>query len=363
MKALLPFVLALPLLLTACGADNSKSSQTSQLEQAPGIEQTSDKNLSMGMNLDLSKLQSTGVAADKIVVTISKGEFTKIIETSHIDYAASVEFSELTIGEYSISVQVFDGETLVAEGLGLGAVSANQVATVNMDIELLSGGLVVNVNVPEEIEYEVFSSNVVLTTTLDRLDGSIIYPSNLYSGFSEDAMYHNSAAYAQLDLGTEMQLDMAMSYRRTSFIDSFFSTIIVQSEDAHLNLKVGETNVASCTRCIISLQKEENSIVMNYSNIALNDIAIERLTDIVTGEDLIDALSGAVLERELDHINVEVKISSIDESSIKPSQLRNGDLLDSSKYKTTMKITRSAGDNNLSFLLIYPNLGLLLANN
>jgi hypothetical protein len=175
-------------------------------------------------------------------------------------------------------------------------------------------------------------------------------------------MYHNSADYAQLDLGTEMQLEIAMSYRHTSPIDSFLSTRTVQSEDNHLDLKVGETNLASCTSCIITLKKEGNPIVMTYSNIALNDSAIERLTDIETGEDLLD-IGGGALERDLDRINVEVKISSIDDSAIKPSQLRNGELLDPTKYKTTMKITRSGGGDNLSFLLIYPNLGLLLANN
>jgi len=130
MKSLLPFALILPIFLTACGADSTISNGTSQLEQALAAEQEAGKNLRM--NLNLSGLQSAGVTADHIVVTITKGEFTRTIEVAHTDYSAMAEFSNLVLGEYQINVQIFDGETLVAEGVGAGTVSANQLATVDL---------------------------------------------------------------------------------------------------------------------------------------------------------------------------------------------------------------------------------------
>jgi hypothetical protein len=204
MKALLPFVFSLPILLTACGGDNSASNGVDQGDKTPGVEQEVGKNLRMNLNLD--KLQSAGVVADRIVVTITKGEFTKTIEVEHADYSAMAEFSNLVVGEYQITVQIFDGDTLVAEGEGTGTVSASQLATVDLRLELMSGGLVVNVCVPDEVsENEVQIDETFSVTQVFEPTGALVR-GELVAGAPAD--YHNNLP---LNLGIDDEIHIEAS--------------------------------------------------------------------------------------------------------------------------------------------------------
>jgi hypothetical protein len=203
MKALLPFVFSLPILLTACGGDNSASNGVDQVDKTPGVEHEVGKNLRMNLNLD--KLQSAGVVADRIVVTITKGEFTKTIEVEHADYSAMAEFSNLVVGEYQITVQIFDGDTLVAEGEGTGTVSASQLATVDLRLELMSGGLAVNVCVPDEVsEYEVKIDETFSVTQVFEPTGALIR-GELIAGAPAD--YHNTLPHINLGMDGEIHIE------------------------------------------------------------------------------------------------------------------------------------------------------------
>jgi hypothetical protein len=340
MKALLPFVLALPLLLTACGADNSKSSQISQLEQAPGIEQTSDKNLSMGMNLDLSKLQSSGVAADKIIVTITKGEFAQTIEAAHVDYVASVEFSNLVVGEYSIAVKIFDGEDLVAEGTGLGTVSANQVAIVNMNLELLSGGLVVNVNIPAPIEgeYEVLTIEKTIVTTTEKLDGGPIEATGVFGTILADAYvnatYDHEAAYTQLESGSEIKVNFGISYN-VSNTDEFE---IVPDGLNTLAVTYNELTVIACTECDSDIQKSADTLTISYKNVILPEDIIASLGDRNSG-DPVEILAPAVLAQRM---NVGITFKKVDGSDLPEGNIRSEALLDDSEYQVQFELEGEA---------------------
>jgi hypothetical protein len=202
MKAFLPFALSLPILLIACGGDGHSANEISQLDKAPASEQEVGKNLRM--NLNLAGLQSAGVTADQIVVTVTKGEFTRTLEVAHIEYSAVAEFSNLLLGEYQITVQIFDGDTLVAEGEGTGTVSANQLATVDLRLELMSGGLAVNVCVPDAIsETDIQIDKIFSVTQIFEPTGPLAY-GELTAGATAD--YHNTLAHNNLIINDEIQI-------------------------------------------------------------------------------------------------------------------------------------------------------------
>ena len=105
-KLLLPAAISTSMLLAACGGSNN-SVNTDPSDQSPATEQVQGKSLVM--NVNLASLQSSGLTADKVVVTVSKGEFSETLEISHEDYSATAEFSNLLVGDYQIQVQVLDG--------------------------------------------------------------------------------------------------------------------------------------------------------------------------------------------------------------------------------------------------------------
>lgn len=208
-KAFLPAAIATTLLLTACGGESNNSSNTNPNVLSPGAEQTQGKRLVM--NIDLAQLQSSGLTADKVVVTISKGEFTKTLEISHENYAATAEFSDLVVGDYQIEVDVFDGETLVAEGTASATVSANQVATTDLRLELKAGGLVVEVCVPglapESVLSNTESFNVSKAVALEGLGVGFI--GELAAGDAEYT-YASDFAYSALQLNDEISVDVSV---------------------------------------------------------------------------------------------------------------------------------------------------------
>jgi len=208
-KAFLPTALATTLLLTACGGESNNSGNTDPNNQSPGTEQVQGKSLMM--NIDLAQLQSSGLTADKIVVTISKGEFTETLEVSHENYAATAEFSNLVVGDYQIEVDVFDGETLVAEGEANATVTANQITTTDLRLELKAGGLVVEVCVPGMAPETVLSNteifNVSKAVVLEGL--AVGFIGELAAGDAEYT-YASDFAYSALQLNDEISVDVSV---------------------------------------------------------------------------------------------------------------------------------------------------------
>ena len=365
LKTLSIFCLALPLLLTGCGGSSS-STESADITPAPGdnsnTELEADNNKKLSMNLDLSKLQSSGVAADKIIVTITRGDFTQTIEAGHTDYSASVEFLNLVVGDYAIAVQIFDGTTLVAEGLGLGTVSAGQIATVNMNLELKSGGLIVNVNVPdsEDVEYNVLLANADLMTTNEKLNDSSVTAGGILANQLPDATYQSNADYAQLELNSDIKLKYSMSYWKRIFNVGHVFSRVISSDQNTLEIQVADDILFSCAGCTTSLSTFESGFTVSY-NIEIEDGFSEQLVDLENGSTLID-LFGSPMSRELTYLGISITVKNVDENKFEEEHLTNGDLLDPTKYKTSLSI-KNLSSGGLFFLYGYPKLGELSATN
>lgn len=355
-KPLLSLAITLPILLTACGGDQASSSSVSTNDnQSPVIETNAGRNLAM--NLDLSKLKNAGIAADKIIVVITKGEFSRTIEATHTDYAASVEFSGLVIGDYVISVQIFDAETVVAEGVGLGSVTANQIATVNIDLELKSGGLVVNVNASDPSESEFLTVAKTMTTTTDKLEGGPIEASGMLGSIIADsyshATYNHEAAYTQLETGTEIEIDFGISFNT---MDT--NEIEVVSEGVNtLEIKYNDLTMISCTECDSDIQIVADTLTINYKNIDLPEEIASSLVDLNTGS-FPEVLSPALLLQRLD---VAVSFQRIDGNNITVEDVQSATLLNESDYQLRLELK---GEDCLSAgtLLGCVSLGTVSAN-
>jgi len=332
LKSLLPLAIALPILLTACGGSSSPSNPESTDNRSPIAEDTTGKNLSM--NLDLAKLQSVGISADKIIVTITKGDFTRTIEATHTDYAASVAFSGLVIGDYAISVQIFDADIVVAEGVGVGSVTASQVATVDIELELKSGGLVVNVNVSEPSESEFLSVTKTMTTTTDKLDGGPIEVSGVLGSILADnyahATYTHEAAYTQLETSSEIEMNFGISFNST---DS--NTLEFISEGVNtLEINYNDFPIISCTECDSNIKKIGDTLTINYKDIALPEEIASSLVDSNTGN-APEVLSPSIL---LQRLNIEVSFQKLDGSNVLVEDVQSETLLDASEYQIQLEL-------------------------
>ena len=354
LKPLLSLAITLPILLTACGGSSSSSPESID-NQSPVAESTTGKNL--GMNLDLAKLQSIGISADKIIVTITKGDFTRTIEATHTDYVASVAFSGLVIGDYVISVQIFDAETVVAEGTGVGSVTASQVATVNIDLELKSGGLVVNVNASDPSESEFLSVAKTMTTTTGKLDGGPIVVSGVLGSTMadsyENATYNHEAAYTQLEIGSDIEMDFGISFNSMNT-----NEIEVVSEGVNtLEIKYNDITMISCIECDSDIQMDTDTLTINYKNIDLPEEIASSLVDLNTGS-APEVLSPAILQQRL---NIEVSFQRIDGNNITVENIQSATLLDASEYQIQLEL-KGEDCLTVTFLLGCISLGTVSAN-
>lgn len=330
LKSLFSLAITLPILLTACGGSSSDTESINN--QGPVAESTTGKNL--GMNLDLAQLQSVGISADKIIVTITKGDFTRTIETTHTDYVASVAFSGLVIGEYVISVQIFDAETVVAEGVGLGSVTASQVATVNIDLELKSGGLVVNVTASDPSESEFLSVSKTMTTTTDKLDGGPIEASGMLGSIIADtyahATYNHEAAYTQLEAGSVIAMDFGVSFNSTDNNGFEFVSEGVNT----LEIKYNNFAIISCTECNSDIKIVGDTLTINYKEIALPEEIASSLVDLNTGN-APEVLSPSIL---LQRLNIEVSFQKLDGNNVLVEDIQSETLLDASEYQIQLEL-------------------------
>ncbi len=353
LKALLPLAISFPILLSGCGGADPSASDTSVDGNQSSVTETL-ANKQLGMNLDLSKLQSVGLAADKIIVTITKGEFTQTIETTHTDYSALVEFSNLVIGEYTIAVEIFDGDTLVAEGIGLGSVTENQIATVNIDLELKSGGLIVNVNVSDPNGSELLTVTKTLITTTDKLDGGpIVVSGSLGSTLADsyaNATYNHEAAYTQLEKGSELEMSFGISYLTTA--ENEIQRASVPSSS--LELKYNELTLIACEECESDIQRNADVLTINYNNIDLPEDIANSLVERVSGEP-VEIISPTQFTQRL---NIEVTFKKIDGNDIPDGDVNSEKLLDEDTYllqfklegKDCLVVTSLAGCVNLGKL-------------
>lgn len=363
MKPFLPLALTLPILLSACGGDNNSSSANpSQLENSPGTtpstEQEVGKNLRM--NLDLAKLKSAGVTADRIVVTITKSEFTKTIEVEHIDYSATAEFSNLALGEYQITVEIFDGETLVAEGTGTGTVSANQLATVDLRLELMSGGLAVNVCVPNT-NTEGYYSQV-----LDMVVKNQVELNGLAAGFIGELAaggapkYKSSLAYTTVSVEDNINAKISL-LNDFSSVDE--NTKTIEADENTLKISANGVDILSAEGCAqkYTLKLINTGILKIGGGLTVETVKhIHLITEIpVDGKDYIDVngvvvnsagnTSGNPYYRKVDNVKATIIFKPVSEGVVTSEAFKNpklSELFDTLNFTHSLELHPSSSDGD-----------------
>lgn len=238
-KAFLPIAFTLPILLSACGGENAQTD----------IDQASEEYVvgkSLRMSLDLGQLQAVGIASDKVVVTITKGEFSQTLEISHTDYSATAEFSNLALGDYQVDVQIFDGETVVAEGVGTGTVSINQLASVDLKLELMSGGLAINVCIADTTMegYSSHSFNMAITEQVELIGLAAGFFGEVVAGGAPE--YGSTLEYAQLAVDENLQITLGL-------LDSFVTvdevTKVIEADENTLIIRHNGEDIFSAAGC------------------------------------------------------------------------------------------------------------------
>ncbi len=134
--------------LTACGGAENTSQQTSDsTNPAPENPQLATKDVSF--RLDVSKALNAGVSATRAEVRVFNDLLERSSSADIADQAASISFTALPLGSYSIEVKVFDGTTLIATGTGSAQVNANDTTAVNLLVNPVTGNLDVAICMPD----------------------------------------------------------------------------------------------------------------------------------------------------------------------------------------------------------------------
>jgi len=269
LKAFLTAAISASMLLTACGGDSNNSANTDPSDQSPATEQIQGKSLVM--NVDLVRLQGSGLTADKVAVTVSKGEFSETLEISHEDYSATAEFSNLLVGDYQIQVRVFDGDTLVAEGTTSATVTAKQVAVADMRLELKAGGLVVNVCAPGETPETLWSDQSLFTVQNDL---SIGFAGELTAGGEPE--YHSSLPYASIQKDDVLTVDLAIDQIFEQVSEEHYQAI---SDHHSLTIKNNGEEVLTLSGCNseVSLKTVQPFNVFNQQGMYGSNLNGERI--------------------------------------------------------------------------------------
>jgi len=134
--------------LTACGGAEQSSLQTrDSANPAPENPQLATKDVSF--RLDVSKALNAGVSATRAEVRVFNDLLERSSSADIADQAASISFTALPLGSYSIEVKVFDEDNLIATGTGSAQVNANDTTAVNLVVNPVTGNLDVAICMPD----------------------------------------------------------------------------------------------------------------------------------------------------------------------------------------------------------------------
>ena len=103
--------------------------------------QTNNASVQFDFSSSSQTLESLSVT--KIVVTLTKGDFTKSLEIIAENTTGS--FTELEPGTYSVTIQAYEGTTMIAEGSAEVTVEAGKTASSNVNLELTNGGIIIDI--------------------------------------------------------------------------------------------------------------------------------------------------------------------------------------------------------------------------
>jgi len=89
----------------------------------------------MAVNMSLTHAFEHGFEVTRATVTISRGNFIDSLNLNIDGHTASGTFYELAEGTYDIIVEVYENDTLIASGSGVGVVVAGETTTVQISLE------------------------------------------------------------------------------------------------------------------------------------------------------------------------------------------------------------------------------------
>lgn len=100
----------------------------------------------MPITMNLSPALQHGFNVTRVSVRITKGDFTDEMDMVIDSASASGIFTDLEMGNYAIDISVYEEDTLIAKGQGVGIVSPGQDTTVYITLQFEPGGLEVVIN-------------------------------------------------------------------------------------------------------------------------------------------------------------------------------------------------------------------------
>lgn len=151
-----PFmIIAAIALITGCGAEGESPGEP--LDE----QQTITRDLAFELNL--SGATSSGLNLSRAEIILNGDSLERTLTVSVDSDTVNVSFSSLPQGSYSIQVNLYDGDDLVAEGSGTAQVSRDSVSSVNILVNPISGNLEIGICIPD-LDAQYLNGN--LTGTL-----------------------------------------------------------------------------------------------------------------------------------------------------------------------------------------------------
>lgn len=119
----------------------------------------------LSIAFSLKPAKDAGANITRVSVLISRATYTDSIDLSISGDSASGTFTNLLIGTYTVSVNIYDGTTLIGTGSGQATVSNSQTSTVRITVTLFSGNLevIVGWNNPPILFQDYFNDSTSLS--------------------------------------------------------------------------------------------------------------------------------------------------------------------------------------------------------
>ncbi|WP_430460740.1 hypothetical protein ACQUQU_16175 [Thalassolituus sp. LLYu03] len=136
--------------LTACGGDSGDQDGYSvDTNVKPAPENPAAATRTLAFSVDVASALSAGISASRVEVRVYNDLLERRAQAELSDQAASVSFSALPLGSYSIAIEVYDGDTLIATGSGTAQVGADSTSAVSLVLNPVTGNLDVAICMPD----------------------------------------------------------------------------------------------------------------------------------------------------------------------------------------------------------------------
>ncbi len=146
----------------------------------------------MPISLNLAPAFEQGLRISRVLVTITKDEFIESLELNVDGTNAHGTFTGLEPGEYQITVNIYEGDTIVATGTGSATIVENETATALINLEFVepTGDLEIVVTwgeIPERILF-IGNSYTYGNGGMDNILEQIVWGENPLAEIEIDAI-------------------------------------------------------------------------------------------------------------------------------------------------------------------------------